>query len=163
MPCRGRVEERVRGKGHTLARSCDVVGGRVGIVWCVICGAYGEESVKGLAKECPGSASRAGAYNIKRFLGGLHPRQWRRLHAPRPAEEESEGDVDEGAEPTASEEGAGAGQVSEGVVRGDREGLGTVASGEGASAEGQQERVTMATGGQAGGEEHRPNVWSMGG
>jgi hypothetical protein len=91
-PCKGGVEERARGKGHTLARSCDVVGGRVGIVWCVVCGAYGEESAKGLVKECPGSAKRAGVSNIKRLLGGWHPRQMRRLHAPRPVEEESDGE-----------------------------------------------------------------------
>ena len=52
--CKGGVEERASGKGHTLARSCDVVGGRVGVVWCVNCGSYGEESARGLAKVCWG-------------------------------------------------------------------------------------------------------------
>ena len=72
------------GRGHTLARSCDIVGGRVGVLWCVRCGSHAESSMRGLAKDCKGVATRAGSNNIRLLCEDWRPRQTRRLHAPQP-------------------------------------------------------------------------------
>ena len=44
-----------------------------------------------MAKKCRGFASRAGRNNIRLLREGWHPRQVRRLHAPQPMEDDSEG------------------------------------------------------------------------
>ena len=135
-PCRGSVEDRVTGLGHTLARSCDIVGGRAGVLWCVRCGAYAETSARGLAKVCTGVPTRAGDRNIRLLRAGWHPRQMRRLHAPSKVEEEplgwQEGPSEaqgEGAEDVAGEGGSGGGVVGQEVgIEEEREGVGQEAA-----------------------------------
>ena len=68
---------------HVVMKSCDIIGGKEGVLWCVKCGSYSECSVRGLAKECRGYALRTGKRNIQLLEAGWHPRQMRRLEAPK--------------------------------------------------------------------------------
>ena len=83
LPCKGSLEGRAA-KGHLLMRSSDIIGSKLGIIWCRRCGSYAESVPKGLSKPCVGEAGRAGTRNIKLLTEGWHPRTWRKLQAPVP-------------------------------------------------------------------------------
>ena len=179
LSCRGAIEDRITGLGHTLARSCDVVGGSTGLLWCVKCGMYAEASTRGLAQACKGVATRAGKRNISLLEKGWHPRGLRKLHAPQPV---AEGDGEESGrvvQPPEDAAEAEEGSTQGGVTEDGRAGIGvgggeaTESGGEaGLEVSGRDARAA----GQGGGVEEdrrevalevrtegRPNVWSMDG